>query len=207
MARTPKVSEISDAQLQEAQGAPALMANDVSELRALVQDLSSQVKDLKNPRSTATIRKRTKEKVASMREYAVDGEVKGLVLKIWDVKEVKDKTEAKRFHGICKLEVFNPITNEVEVVKEVDYLDFLNNAHPVPCKFLRWEQKKRSEVEKKHGGGGIGKLYKQTSTGEYIAAEEFEFEVEYVDHKFLVEVLEGAFEGAQFETNGSGFNL
>lgn len=181
---------------------PSVEDPKVTELRGMVEGLQAQLKGLTAGRRTgATQRNRTRQHVCTLREFAVDDEVKGLVTKLYGVKEIKDKTENKRFYGICSVDVLNPLTKETTTYRDVDYLQFLNNAQKVKAKILNWRKEVRYEVE------AIGPLYKQTQDNSFIAETDYEFEVGYTDHNFTLEVVEGAYAGAVVETDDKALNI
>jgi hypothetical protein len=179
--------------------------SEVTGLQKMVDQMKRDIATLQDkdkPMSRLTLKNKTREHMAFMREFKLEDEVIGLVTKLYDVKEVKDKTEAKRFYGICKVDVLDPKTGKTATHKEVDYLDFLNNARPVKVKITKWEKKHRIETE------STGSLWQQTESNAYVADNDFQFDVEYIDHEYDVEVLEGTFKGSVVQqTTGTGFNL
>jgi hypothetical protein len=184
--------------------------SEMDDLRGLVSELTGQVKKLsekKNPGS-GVVRKRVKEHTAFMREYSVKDSPVGLVTKLYDVKEVQDKTENKRYIGLCKIDVLNPKTGETKSFKDINYLEFLDQCPKVLTSIVRWDKTVRYETDPRKGGGGTGAVLKQGVNNEYVVDFEHDFEVGYIDHTYTLKVLEGAFEGDTFiHENGTGLNI
>jgi len=181
----------------------------IDKLTDMVTGLKAQLDNLKSaPSPSTTQRKRTQEHVCTLREYEnSDNEVEGIVLRIFDVKEVKDKEENKRFYCVSKLEVFDPRTKDKRIVKDVDYIRFLNDARKVECKIVEWTKTPRFETDRARGGGGTGPLIRQTATNNYVAQNDYEFEVGYLDHKYKLLINEGEFRGLEVETDEQAVNI
>lgn len=184
-------------------------ADEMADLKGLVESLSEQVSDMKKfPQGqTRVARKREKEHTVSLRQYEVDGMVKGIVTRIHSIKEVKDRTEAKRLVGMCVLEILEPETGKKEEIRDVDYLAFLNDTARVTAKVLSWNQEKRFEIDPRKGGGGVGAVYKQSANDEYVVDTRFEYEVGYVDNTFTLEILDGVFAGKVITTDERALNI
>lgn len=183
-------------------------ATEVAQLRDLVEGLKKQVGILSGAaRGGSTLRKRTKDHFVTMREYVEDDKVLGVVVNLYDVKEVKDPTENKRFYGLCKLDVLDPRTEKVKTYKDVNYLEFLNNTKRVQAKVVKWEKTERAETDPRRGGGGSGSLVKQTLSNSYVSDELIDFEVVFIDHSFELEFTEGEFEGLKVTIDEKGLNI
>lgn len=202
--RPPKaVAEKSVEASEKAEG-----SGDMKKLLGLVESLQSQISDMKKfPQGKNRLQKRTKEHMVTLREFSKDDEAIGLVTRLHSVREVKDRTEAKKLMGVCTIEYMVPESDSVGVDKSVDYLSFLNEAPKVMAKVLSERTEQRFEVDPRKGGGGIGALYKQGPNNEYVADSQFDFEVGYVDHFFTLEVLEGKFAGKVIEVDERAVNL
>jgi len=194
--------------MEEQKVTKAQVSTELAELRGIVSELSEKVSQTSPNRGGGRISKRTNEHFVILREYATeDGEVKGIVNKMYEVKEVKDTQEAKKYKGICTLDIVNPKTGAQETIKNVDWLQFLDQANRVKAKIIKWDKSQRFETDPRKGGGGTGAVYKQGPNNEYLVDTEFDFEVSYVDHEFVVSIEDGAFTGETFKSDGRAFNL
>lgn len=190
-------------------GRPPKINQEVEELRGMVEQLTAQITNLTEntkPKS-GVVRNRTKEHKAYMREYHVDELPVGIVTRLYDVKEVQDKTENRRYIGLCKIDVLNPKTGEMKKYTDVNYLDFLEHCPKVLCDIILVEKVIRYETDVTKGGGGRGALYKQGPNNEYLVDTEYEYEVGYTDFTYTLKPMEGAFTGEVFTNNGSGLNI
>lgn len=171
----------------------------VKSMKEQLDGLSSVVKPFK-----PTMRKKDRERVTTMRGYIKEQgseEIQGIVTRLYNVREVRDLKENKKFYGLCNLEVMNPATKKVEVVKDIDYLEFLNNAPHIPLRIKQWK-KKRDEIVVTSG------LYRvQGKENEYLSDNEIDYFIEEETHSFVVEVMSGQWAGVQFESNGNSFNI
>lgn len=179
----------------------------VQELTQMVETLAEELHRVSNPdkNKSGVIRKRTKEHVAYMRIY--QGQTNGIVMRLYDVKEVQDKTENRRNIGLCKLEVYDPKTKTTKTHNDVNYLEFLEYAPKVLCNIEKIEKTLRIETEITHGGGGKGALYKQGPNNEYLVDAEFDYEVGYTDMEYTLRVMEGDYAGVVVTNSGDGLNI
>lgn len=184
------------------------VGGELADLKGLISELKEDIDEMKRkPKSSSVLRKRVEKHTAFLREFNKDDEVLGIVMQISDVREVKDPTEAKKYMGLCKLNVFNPKTNQQFVQEKVNYLEFLQNANRVKGLIMRDERQKRIETDSRKGGGGTGTLYRQDKNNSVVVEDEHEFEVEYEDHHYFLEIKEGAFKGYIVETDGTALNM
>jgi len=197
----PKKSEVAEAVGEAKAPKSTKKTEDTQDLYALVASMKQEMEGLREEVSgTKTKFNARNDKVkiheATLRQYEdEDGNIIGLVTKMYDVKEVKDRTEAKRFMGLCKIDVINPATGKEETIKDVDYTHFLNNIPKVDVQISSWKKRNITPVDKREGGGGIGRVVLQTQENEIIQSDDHEFEVEYELSVFELTVLNGEFEG------------
>jgi hypothetical protein len=186
---------------------PKKVSSEVDELRGLVAGLTEKVSAMNAPRSGATVRNRVKEHVCSLRELKVDDKILGVVSKLYNVREVKDAFEANKNKALCHVDWVNPKTKEKGTTKDVNYLEFLDQAERVTAKIIVWKRERRFEVDPRKGGGGIGPLYKQSHENETVVDSNYEFEVCYEDQTFTLEITSGEFVGEVTEDAGGGINI
>lgn len=181
--------------------------DDVGALNETVRGLQAQIDGLKQ-RSGSTRRDREKNHTVTLRQFELNGEPKGIVTKVSEVKEMKDESETRRFYALCTLEVLDPRTQQKMTYKKVNYLEFMNDGHRINAKVLNWKKDKRYETDPKRGGGGIDTLVKvNPKTGLAESLEEFEFEVGYEDHLFHLKIDEGEYEGLEITVTPLTVNL
>jgi hypothetical protein len=186
---------------------------DVQGLLATIAQVQDRLERIEGKSGDDTPKRRPKfvtEFTALMREVKDEkGEVIGLATKLYNVREVRDTKENKKFYGLCNIDYINPKTGETGTLADADYIHFLEDAIPVLVKIDKWIKETREALDKKEGGGGRGfYMKKDPKTGEEtISNEKTDFWIEYPNDKFIVTPSEGIFEGAQFEHDGLGFNL
>lgn len=190
-------------------GRPPKSKSEIEELRGLVDSLTSQVLELSKPKvnGSSVIRKRTKTHTATMREYSVDETPLGIVTRIYDVREVQDSQEARRYYGLCKLDVLNPKTGDMKTYKDVNYLEFLDKGRRVMVSIMKLDKTTRFETDVLKGGGGTGALMKQGPNNESVVDYEWDYEVGYTDYEYTLKVMEGEYEGEVFVHDGKGLNI
>ena len=177
-------------------------------LRGMVIAMQDQIAEMKQfPRGKNRVQKREKDYFVFLREYEEGGEVKGIVTRIYGVKEVKDVTEAKRLYGVCSVDYYDVVARKHYTAENVDYLNFLNEAKRVQAAIISEAHTPRIEVDPRKGGGGVGAVYKQGADNEYLVDSEYEYEVQYVDHAYMVKPLEGKYIDTMFEVTDSACNL
>lgn len=169
-----------------------IKTSELDNLKGMVADLTGQVKKLSEKKvpGSGVVRNQTKEHTAFMREYSVKEVPVGLVTKIYDVKEVQDKTESRRYIGLCKIDVLNPRTGEVKMFKDIDYIDFLDACPKVLVSIVRWEKTPR---------------YVEDSRNIDVSGRPLE--VGFTDHEYTLKVMEGAFAEETFIHSGTGLNV
>lgn len=171
----------------------------VKSMKEQLDGLASAVKPFK-----PTMRKKDRERVTTMRGYVKEQgseEIDGVVTRIYNVREIRDTKENKKFYGICNLDILNPVNGKTDTIKDVDYLEFLNHAPHIPLKIKQWV-KDRKEVVVTSG------LYKvQGKENEYLSDNEIDYMIERETHAFVVEVMSGQWAGTTFEADGNAFNI
>lgn len=169
----------------------------IASLTEQLNGLMAQVAALKEvPRHGLIRTKRETTHNCTLREYAEDGVVKGIVTRLYDWKEQKDPTEAKRFVGLCKLDILDPRTGKKETVKDVNGLGFLNDARSVQCLIVERNKSTREFVDPRPG---VGVGLRRDTSGKIVPGSETVFTVIYTDEKFLLEVQDGEFTGMKVE--------
>ena len=182
--------------------------SEIASLKAIIADLAGKVDSMSaNKSSGVTLRKRTREHNAFLREVELDGEIVGVASRLHSVREVKDPTENKKFYGLCIVEWVDPLTGKTGTAKDVNYLDFLQSAPIVSARIIGHQRTSRIETEIKKGGGGRGTLRRQEADREIIIDNDYQFEVEFIDDVYELEVQDGKFEGATFKNDGRGLNI
>lgn len=197
---------------------PKPEAAESSEMFALIASLKKDIQSMKDQmeeKSGRTVRKHTSEHEAYMREFTVtdaedDDKVVGVIVDVFNVREVSDPEHQNRVKGVCKVRVLDPDTGVETVYSKVDYLELLQNAHRIPVKILQTFKRERPEVDPRRGGGGYGTIrHKDPRTGLETHVElNAPFAVVYVDTEYDIEIHDGKYEGKKIHLkNANGLNL
>jgi hypothetical protein len=170
--------------------------SDIQELKSMMDILTEKFAE-KPMQSRYT--KHEKEHVAFLREYIEEDDKHWIAIKIYNVREKRDPDQAKRYIGMCKIDLFNPETSEQKTI-DADYLRFLQETPQVLAKIVNTTKTERIEQK-------VGPRYNQKENNEVLSEQNFMHEVLFVDVAYEVLVLQGTFKDKIFKCDGKALNM